>query len=503
MKLHRWWSLLLILLVLASCTPTPRPGVTVTPLQPDPVPTLVLARITPTLNPTLTETLPHPTEQFIFYDTPAPPTSTPTITITPTAYIWPTAYPYGSLSLPGWASNPDTPILLGWYKVSTNDNSDEDKNLALWNGRSGDRYDIDIPGIDKYFWLGKSAFGLLVKPMVEPAILRVDLTSGAMTKQAINSDVYNNLVKSKPGGISWPQKSGLSGNSGYPLNRLSIPESQTTKDGHFRWDKENWKITVYDSLTGDSYIPTDPARGLYDIWADWSPVAPYLAVFNSDVEVNIGIGISSEVPVKYTVSVYDVPNRRLVNTFSDIMMDTGRNWSLDGLYILSQSALTQNEYYEEPPCVLNVVSGKKYCYYDLLSDLMSVHTQNIYKVTHIMYFNWMPDSQGISFLYFTYELNLLSNSGGVCIIRFGKDSKQCFVESPPDAAPIPTDNYPLAVVNYWPDPGWNVMLFELSRCGPACEMHKSPEEFGFVDLNTGKLIMLDGAPEVYGSLWRP
>jgi hypothetical protein len=487
MRYKCWECLILMVFVVVACTPAS--GVTVTPQS---VPTLGLARITPTFNPTLMET-PHPTEQYIFYDTPAPPTSTPTKTPTPIAHLWPTAYPHGSLSLPGWASNPDTPILLGPYLVESKTEWGEYdyQNLALWNGQTGERFDLDLPNIAGYFWAGKT-LGLVIGPISEAAVWLVDLASGTITKQAFTGSSFR--IENDPGGakpaIYTPQELGLSEDPGIRTSDYRILR-WTSYDGRYSWDySDQQKIILTDSATGENFSPTDPEKNLYDLWAEWSPADPYLAIFNSDVE--IGPYLYSETPAKLTISIYDVPNRRLLKTFEDIVL---MNWSPDGQYILYQPAAGIDTPFG-PPCLLNFQNEKMFCYYDLFQN----YKYSAAGKTGFYEFRWSPDSQTFAFLYYTDDPNPPDSHAGVCIHNIGDGSTRCFLDSLSEKF---EGDVPLTLNHYWPDPNWKVIFFELDRSCPRCDFVLPGGKRGFLDLTSGRTMIMDGRPDSDKSLWRP
>lgn len=493
MKLHCGWSLLLILPVMASCTPTPMAGVTVTPLQPDPVPTPVLARITPTFNPILTET-PRPTEQFIFYDTPAP-TASPTPT--------PTEFPYESLSFPDWARNPETPLLLGPYSVPAKNVRNERNILALWNGLTGERFDIDVPDLEGFFWAG-SILGLGIERGNDRDLWLADLPGSAITKQDLQNQAfydYDNIwFKGFTPRIIWPWCFGLGDETGYLLGY--DPQSEYSSYENMRFhleinlldvDSMRDNITVvFDTSLDESFRLTDPTRGVLDLLAEWSPVGPYLAILNVDKPV--GPLYASDTPVKFSTSIYNVVDRHRVGTYDGVVI---RSWSPDGRSILYQPG--SDRIWEEPPCTLDVANGARTCYDRLLADFNTPGSGS----TSFYDFKWTPDSQSVSFLYATEPSQSQPYHAGVCILKLTDGSRRCFLESPPNAEPLDAGGLPLAVYAYWPAPDWSVMLFELTRSCKGCDTGEAFSQYGFMNLTTGNITMLAELPITDDSLWRP
>jgi len=435
------------------------------------------ASLTPGLSPTNTDIEITPTQTR----TPHP-TNAPTRASTPTA----TENLWTSIALPDWVDDRNTPVLLGVYGTYPDFYDAPSNPMALWNGQTGEHFDINVPDGIGYYWLPDgSAFGLLSKDLT--MAWEVNLASGLVTTFDVPASSVEFVPTSYDGLI--------------PLKALSIPGQtgysyrpgwdSVSPDGRFVVEsKDDHDILVYDLYLGKTFNLAASNNQLFNIMASWSPVEPYLAVLRSDVEV--GPYYSTEGPANWSIAIYNVLNRQLLAIYDDMFWV---NWSPDGTKFLYQrpSPLV----WARTICVFDRLTGVSKCF----EGPKIKHKANTSDEITFSSLRWLPDSRSFSYLYYTSDRSNQNVKAGICFLTIEDGSERCILEQIDQYGGVIGEG-PFTVRYYWPSPDWKVLLFEIDTACDLCDFYENPR-LGFVDMQTGQSIMLDAYMEIYQTLWGP
>jgi hypothetical protein len=222
----------------------------------------------------------------------------------------------------------------------------------LWNGLTGERFDLELPEIDGFFWLQDSGqLGLLAHNIND--VWLIELNTGQVSAYTLSDTQLGNLYR---------------GDEPDPLLAFGSPQSESfrllkwwedvSSDGQFIVDinYENLTTSIIDQITGESFPLTDPDDEWFDVMAAWMPNKSYLGVLQSDA--HLLMYYYSEGPRKIRIALYDVSTRQLINTIDDVFWV---NWSPDGSKLLYQHP--DNIWYSAP-CVLEILTEENRCYFE-------------------------------------------------------------------------------------------------------------------------------------------
>lgn len=434
-----------------------------------------LATRTPTATETATRT---PTLTQTFTPLPSPSaTNRPTSTMRPTSPPKPTATPLQSVELPAWVSEPGVNVLL----VATGKNGDDLRRLFLVNASSLEFYELpQFNSIRAYFWAPDGRqMGILTK-----------------SNKMILVDIFTGNVKMFPAGnrsLQFLQVDGHTAflSSGEPAEYILYPaawqlQQKISYDGHYAFEQEyGVGISIVNLDTGEKKPVTGETDGSYAYAAGWSPVAPYLAIVQSNIPAQ-QLFWFEEIPT-ITLKIYDI-EADLVNRYSGV---TFPKWAPDGTMFLYQPVNEESHlFWDSAPCVYHILTDETRCY----NDVLIRHGAKFYAS-----FAWVPGQTAISYLYYDLRSDPYQETGGLCFIALPDGRERCILEA------LATPD--LVVTDYHLSPDGGAAAVILGHGGPVGD-EISSNQFAVVNVDTEEYVTIENVNIFhsgfdYMGVWRP
>jgi hypothetical protein len=404
-------SSLTIVLTLFACSPQ-REQVSSTAtkmVEVSRTPTIQPPKSSPTSTASATQVIPqevHATETDFPKHTK---TVTPKMTPSPTSEVT-------FLELPSWVKNPSSQIMLFIYDPYPTTRSSE---IGFFNAASGEQAIIRLPfEIYQYYWKDANHIVFLQGYCADPIerVTELDISLGILSPA---------IAENLPRNIAYCY--GLEDTSA--TVKIDATSSEPT-------------VRIIDPLSGAWLQVSDPSDGISDIHFSLSPNHDYLGIVQ--IQGNYDFPELWQPLYGTQVSVYHLPDRKLVASFAD---ETAVS---ELLLFTDNETLVYVSFHT--PCVISIATASKKCIYAIPYRFPG---------SAIILGDPLKDRQKMSFLYFSHS----PHQGGWCIYDLFSGGLNC-----------PTDEFEdlqgQTVVNYAISPDNNYLLIEYDSKGcpsPWCD----------------------------------
>jgi hypothetical protein len=395
-----------------------------------------------------------------------------------------------SFEFPDWMHNLDVPILLiAVGEINEQDYSASYDHLSLFNSVTSEHFNIYINDISGYFWSPDgSSIGILNQDRT--AISLVDTLSGEISTHSIDENLIHMRAENY-----FPEALIAYFHDSNSFDFSLISKSMVvSSDGRYValigwkngeiYEKEEDYTYVEDLFTGESIMISEEGDHIVDIDRSWIGESYQIAIAQSDIPTVFGPNcFFPESKANYWLSIYDGETGKLWRRFENI---TSATFSRDGQRITYRPNHQSDFPWTDPPCVFDMTEGSERCLIEILELRPEEET--------FSNFEWVPESDVVSYLYFYVTNDPYAYHGGFCTFSISSGQSECFLE-------VFENKFEVPVKYEWSPYGKSVSF--ISAKGSPCGDDSSDLRGGILNTENGEHFFIEDLVGNQLGLWRP